>query len=270
MDRADHIGLGMAAVAHVALFALLSRGAMMTPDPLKLRPQAVDVELVDDIALQSMARQQNPPPAAQAPELGEPAPDAPDRSPEPDMAKAAAIDPLPVPTPKVAPRPAEKPVAKPTPKAVAEPARPKPAPPKPARGPRLGDDFLKGIADTPAPRTDAAAPSSANFGPADARSLNAEINRQLKRHWRPPSGADADRLVTELSVRLDRNGAVIGRPEVIAQRGVTDANRVQASLHAERAIQAVQRASPFQNLPPQFYDQWNWLQPLRFDARLSR
>jgi hypothetical protein len=57
---------------------------------------------------------------------------------------------------------------------------------------------------------------------------------------------------------------------VIEQRGVTASNRPQAQIHAERAIQAVKLASPFRNLPPEFYEQWKWLRPLRFDARLNR
>mgnify|MGYP006175994987 CR=1 FL=1 len=116
----------------------------------------------------------------------------------------------------------------------------------------------------------AAAPQAAAMGPQQKAALDAEIRRQLKPNWRPPSGADADQLVTLLEVRLDKNGAVIGTPEVIDQLGVTASNRPQAKLHAERAIQAVKLASPFRNLPPEYYEQWKWLRPLRFDARLTR
>jgi hypothetical protein len=138
------------------------------------------------------------------------------------------------------------------------------------RGSLLGKDFLKGI-DTPddAPRK-AAPPPAVAMGPQQKAALDAEIRRQLKPHWRPPSGADADKLVTLLEVRLDQSGNVIGTPEVIDQQGVTASNRPQAKLHAERAIQAVKLASPFRNLPGEFYDQWKWLRPLRFDARLNR
>jgi hypothetical protein len=76
--------------------------------------------------------------------------------------------------------------------------------------------------------------------------------------------------VTLLSVRLDKNGRVVGSPELVDQLGVTASNRPQAKLHAERAIQAVMLASPFQNLPQEYYEQWKWLKPLRFDARLNR
>jgi outer membrane biosynthesis protein TonB len=211
--------------------------------------------------------------------------------------------------PKEKPAPPKKEVAKAQPKPKPAPERPKaaaPAPSKPAksdakasaparssdskakpmtkaaatpsgkgkadkpRGSLLGKDFLKGIdANDDAPRKTAPPPAAA-MGPQQKAALDAEIRRQLKPHWRPPSGADADRLVTLLEVRLDQNGNVIGTPEVIDQQGVTASNQPQAKLHAERAIQAVKLASPFRNLPGEFYDQWKWLRPLRFDARLNR
>ena len=158
--------------------------------------------------------------------------------------------------------------AKPTAKAAAAPSGQGKAD-KP-RGSLLGKDFLKGIdASDDAPRKPAP-PAAATMGPQQKAALDAEIQRQLKPHWRPPSGADADKLVTLLEVRLDQNGNVVGQPEVIDQQGVTASNQPQAKLHAERAIQAVKLASPFRNLPGEFYDQWKWLRPLRFDARLNR
>lgn len=208
--------------------------------------------------------------------------------PKKEVAKAA-----PKPKPKPAPeKPAtpKKPAPKPTPEKpkAAAPSKPaakastKPAVKTPARasgqgkadkpkGSLLGDDFLKGIdTSADAPRKPPAPAPATAMGPAQKAALDAELRRQLKPHWRPPSGADADRLVTLLEVRLDKSGAVIGTPEVIDQLGVTASNRPQAKLHAERAIQAVKLASPFRNMPPEFYDQWKWLRPLRFDARLNR
>lgn len=138
------------------------------------------------------------------------------------------------------------------------------------KGSLLGKDFLKGIdTSSDAPRKPAPPPAAA-MGPQQKAALDAEIRRQLKPHWRPPSGADADQLVTLLEVRLDRDGAIVGTPQVVDQLGVTASNRPQAKLHAERAIQAVKLAAPFRNLPPDYYDQWKWLRPLRFDARLNR
>ena len=61
-------------------------------------------------------------------------------------------------------------------------------------------------------------------------------------------------------------GTLKGTPRVVSQTGINDSNRPQASLHAERAIRAVQLAAPF-NLPTQFYSRWRRLQ-WTFDRRL--
>lgn len=323
MDRAEKIGLGVATAGHVLLFGLLSAGFLATPNPLKLNSPPMDVSLVDEVALKSMAPQVStqPPPPSVAPDEGptedaapapvpeprplpepEPAPAPPPPTPAPPKPAAKAAPPKPAPAPpkkevpKATPKPkpaAEKPAARPKPApekpkpAAAAPAKAsqKPAPKAKANAPArasgqgkadkpkgslLGKDFLKGIdTEADAPRRPAPPPAAA-MGPAQKAALDAEIRRQLKPHWRPPSGADADRLVTLLEVRLDQNGNVIGSPQVIDQQGVTASNRPQAQIHAERAIQAVKLASPFRNLPAEYYDQWKWLRPLRFDARLNR
>ena len=230
--------------------------------------------------------------AKPAPAKPQPAP----KKPAPAKKEVAKAKPKPAPekpTPKAKPTPAKpspakaktdtkaeadaKPAAKPSTKSTA-----KPKPNAPARasgqgkadkpkGSLLGKDFLKGIdTNADAPRRPPAPAPAAAMGAAQKSALDAELRRQLKPHWRPPSGADADKLVTLLEVRLDKSGAVIGTPQVIDQLGVTASNRPQAKLHAERAIQAVKLASPFRNMPPEFYDQWKWLRPLRFDARLNR
>jgi hypothetical protein len=306
MERSEKIGLGIATAGHVLLFGVLSAGFLSTPNPLKLNSPPMDVSMVDEVALKSMAPavSTTPPPAAESPEQGPPEEAAP--APEPQPPPRAEPEAAPPPPPRPAPPRAVAEKAKPSPKPPAAPpkAETKPAPPraKPAARPAparetpqvkpaaekpkasgsgtgarqrtslLGPDFLKGIQSetrTPRPAKPSPAPAAA-MGPQQKTALDAEIRRQLKAHWRPPSGADADQLVTLLSVHLDKMGRVVGTPEVIDQQGVTASNRPQAKLHAERAVQAVMLASPFQNLPPEYYDQWKWLQPLRFDARLTR
>ena len=66
---------------------------------------------------------------------------------------------------------------------------------------------------------------------------------------------------------LNPDGTLKGRPEVVSQSGITDSNRPQAALHAERAIRAVQLAAPF-DLPEEFYDRWRRIREWRFDRRL--
>lgn len=289
MDRSERIGLGVATAGHVLLFGALSLGLLRTSVPLPPRQTTIDVALADSIALESRTTQPTTeaPRSATAPEQGPPEPDA--TPPEPSEAVSAPVAAPAPPTPAppkpraVAPAP-EKPretAQKQTPpKASTKPAEKKPAAKaeptpkpsdKPQRASRLGRDFLKGLdADTPSARNAPTSGSNAPMGAAAARALNAEITRQIKPFWRPPSGADAEKLVTLLSVRLDQNGAVIGRIEVIGQEGITASNRAQADLHAERAVQAVMRASPFRNLPPEYYDQWKWLRPLRIYASLGQ
>lgn len=131
----------------------------------------------------------------------------------------------------------------------------------PARSTRLGDDFLKGVSDRPAPVSRAA-------GPAAEAALARDVLRQLKPHWRAPVGPDADQLRTELAIALDRDGGVRS-VRVIGTIGVTPSNRPQVRLHQEAAQRAVRLAAPFR-LPADLYDSWKLLEPVGFDRRLSR
>ncbi|HTM97083.1 MAG TPA: cell envelope biogenesis protein TolA [Croceibacterium sp.] len=292
MERSERIGLGIATAGHVLLIAVLSFGLLQRDVAIPPSPPAIDVSIADAVSLRSTTTAPAVPQQAQAPEQGVTEPDAtpPPPAPEPEEMPVAqprdVAPPTPAPTPKPTPTPAPpkaqpkpQPKAetpkKPTPAAKPAPAKPSPskvetAKPKPQRASRLGADFLKGLDDARPSRPTPAPAASAPMGAVAARALNAEINRQIKPYWRPPSGADADRLVTLLSVHLDRSGAVVGEIEVVDQQGITPSNRAQAALHAERAVQAVRRASPFQNLPAEYYDQWKWLKPLKFDARLAQ
>jgi outer membrane biosynthesis protein TonB len=306
MERAEKIGLGVASAAHVLLFGLLSSNVLRAPDPLKLHNPPIEVSLVGPVALESTAPKinPNPPPSSRAPETGpeeeaKPAPTPPaplqkampKATPAPPPPKALPPKPKPAPKPVALAKPAPKPAPpKPAPAARSLPTPSRTAPPKaPAkpvvasgkgtgqktRGSQLGPDFLKGInSPTPAPAnskpTPAAGVPAAKMGPAEARALNDEIGRQIYRRLRLPSGADVELLVASLDVKLDHKGAVIGQPTVLSVSGITDSNRPQVELYKERAIQAVMQASPFQNLPPQFYEQWRWLSPLRVYARKAQ
>jgi len=75
--------------------------------------------------------------------------------------------------------------------------------------------------------------------------------------------------VTILSWNLNRDGTLAGRPTVVRQEGINDANRAQAGRHAEQAIRAVQLAAPF-DLPEEYYDAWKRVASFRFDRKLSQ
>lgn len=277
MERGDTLGISIAAAGHVLLIAALALG-LFNPRPVKPPPaDAIDVSLVDSVALESATRTPAPASAAAAPEEG-PVEEA---APAPPQERVVAEPP---PLPKPEPRPEPKPKAQPKP----APAKPKPAPApakavappkvapsKPAaatgqgkavaaRAPRLDLKYLDGAsAGSPSPTRG----SPAKLGDAEARALNQEISRQLKPHWRAPSGADADQLVTTLRWRLNANGTIASGPDVVLQTGITESNQPQAELHKEAAIRAVRAAAPF-NLPPEYYDYWKNIVSFRFDKRL--
>ncbi|MFT3967557.1 MAG: cell envelope biogenesis protein TolA [Sphingobium sp.] len=210
-----------------------------------------------------------PKPVPKKPEPPKPTP------PQPKPAAAAPVVKTPPPT-KPSPKPSTaaspskstasaKPSASSPAKSDAKPAASGSGKADKPRGTRLGPNFLQGIADdTPNP---AAKGANAPLGAAEARALNAEITRQLKPHWRAPTGADVDQLVTILTWRLNKDGTIASGPTVVSQSGKTDTNRPQQQLHIEAAIRAVRAAAPF-TLPPQYYDNWKFIEEFRFDKRL--
>jgi len=200
--------------------------------------------------------------------------------PKPPAPKPAAAKPKPAPPAERAkPAPAkEKPKAAPA-KAAPSKAPAKPAPAKPAaamgkgqtdrpRGSQLGPDFLKGI-QSEGPRSPApAAPAASVVGAKQKAALDGEIRRQLKPHWKAPTGADAEQLRTIVAVELTQSGAISGAPEVVDTTGITASNRAQVKLHQELAVKAIRLAAPFK-LPLDLYDGWKSLR-IAFDKRLSQ
>lgn len=300
----ERVGLVVAIAAHIGLAALL----LWHPNsaPVVVPPQRVEVTISDEVSVTSTAPQPAAQAAPDmAPDVGEPAPPEPEAEPspppEPPKPPKPAAKPLP---PKPEPRPVPRPVAKPVPKPTMRPEPPRPiarptmrpaprpsaAPAKPAARPatnpaprqsvadafkptttpggtKVGADFLKGVQGAQA-NGPARTPPAAAAGPAVRSGLVGAITRQLKPRWAAPQGADADKLVTVLTWNLNRDGSLAGSPRLVRQEGITDANRAQAALHAERAMRAVQLAAPFQ-LPDEYYNIWKQV-TIRFDKGLSQ
>ena len=287
MDRAERAGWGAAVAGHVLVFGALSLGLVAVPKPVPPSTPAVDVQIVDEVALKDQVTNPAPAPPAPsvAPEVG-PAVEAPPPPPEPVPApkkSAALVPPVPTPAPvKAKAAPALKAVAAPTRPPAAKPVAKAPAKPVVARailsrdtlaaspparphGARLGNDFLKGIGDRPSAST-----SAAPRGPVGAvatTSIGRLVREQLKPHWKAPTGADAELLRTELSISLGPDGSV-REVHVIRTTGQTDSNRAQVKLHQEAAVKAVRLAAPFA-LPAELYDAWKLLEPVSFDKRLG-
>lgn len=276
LGREEKLGLGVALAAHVALFGFL---ALHDPAHNVIPPpQRMEVSLATDVSLTSTspnptAEQQAAVAPETAPPLPEPAPEPveqtrpaprPEPQPQPKPKPAPRATAKPQPRPSPSPRASSRPEAKPSPRASSRPT-PAPKPTQRSGGSRIGSDFLAGAGA--GERNDSRGTPAAAFGAAEQASLEQAINRQLKPHWSAPQGADAELLVTVLSWELNPDGTLKGRPTVVSQSGITDSNRPQAALHAERAIRSVQLAAPF-NLPEQFYDKWRRIRSWRFDRRL--
>lgn len=251
----ERIGLIVAVAAHVGLFTWLAL------DPLgrdiEPAPQRMTVSFADEVALESTS----PEPMAQAapdvaPERGETSPE-PEPVVVPEPARRVVASPL--------PRPSAKPTAA-KPKVAAKPAAERRRPDAPKGASRVGEDFLKGIPGGQVPGG-ATNPAGARASPQVAASLSQAIARQLVPHWKAPQGADAEKLTTYLSWDLNEDGSLVGRPRMVRQEGITDANRAQASRHAEQAIRAVQLAAPFK-LPAQYYATWRKIRNSPFDRNL--
>ena len=262
MDRAEAAGLGIATAGHVALLAALTYGIATTSLPAP-RSDPIEVAFVEEVGLES---------TSPTPTAVEPAPLAgPENGPPlPAMPAPPETQPVPAPQPQPQPRaaapkpaPAPKPQARPAPtKAAAAPA--KPAPPR--RNASGLSSVVAGLSDRANP-SQSTSPPAAAAGPAVQASLGAEVRRQLKPHWKAPTGADAEQLRTEVIISLAQDGRVTDI-RIAGTTGQTASNRPQVPLHREQAERAVRLAAPFR-LPAQYYDAWKSLR-VTFDKRLSQ
>ena len=277
LSAEEKIGVVVAIALHAGLIAWLalapSRSTFQPP------PERMTVSLSEEVAPEATS----PEPLAQAapetaPTLGEAAAE-PEPLPvvvPPEPAPRMVASPLPRPASPVA-KPTARPSAKPSAKPAAKPSakaaaatdtRTRRRPDATAGASRVGNDFLKGIPGGEA-RGAAQNPPAARVGPQVAASLAQAISRALKPRWNAPQGAEADQLVTVLAFDLNPDGSLAGKPRVVSQSGVTDANSAQKARHAEQAIRAVQLAAPF-DLPEQYYSLWKRVASFRFDRRLSQ
>jgi hypothetical protein len=226
MDRAEFVGTGAALAIHVGLIAAMSINLARVANVPE--PPAMEVELVEDVGLQSAASAAAPPPS-QAPEIGE----------------APVIEPTPAPA--VIP-------TTPAPRVTPTPARPqKPAPAaKAPRVSRIGDDFLKGIAEAPAAAK--AAPAAAKF---DARA-KASIAQLIADQIRPCAlrqrelGAGANRIQVVLNLQLHPSGRLRRSPTVVNVTGDDGENAQFVDLVVNQAIASYRQCSPLR-LPAELY-----------------
>lgn len=243
MDRAEWTGAGAALVFHAVLIGALSLSlAHVAKVP---EPPAMEVELADEVALQSAAPTSvaTPPPAAEAPEVGPPEP-----------VEAPPPVPAPTPVPSPTPRPIQK--VQPTP-ARPTPARPAPvkAQPQP-RAPRLGNDFLKGVSDDLAPRGSQAKPAAATVSASAMAGIISAIRRQVQpcadRQVNP--GPGASRIKVRMRLQLAPNGRLRRPPMILGTSGVDGDNAQYEERVVDLAVAAFVGCAPLRGLPPELYE----------------
>lgn len=230
LDRAEMAGTGAAVFFHVALIAAMSM-SLASIDSVP-EPPAMEVELVDDVGLQAAAPQPMPfapPPPSQAPEIGD------------------AIEPTPA-----------RPVEAPSPAPSVRPTPPQPqraTPQKPAqRVSRIGDDFLKGIADSSASASEAR-PAAATFDSRAKVSVGQAILRQVKpcADRQPYIGEGANQLRMTVNLRLNRNGRLARPPSILNISGDSDLRGRYGELLEDQVRRIFAQCTPLR-LPAELYD----------------
>jgi hypothetical protein len=227
LDRAEWTGTGAALLFHVALIGALSMSlAHVASVP---EPPAMEVELVEDVGLTAAAPQSIavPPPPSQAPEIGQAEPTE-----TPPVIQPAR-------TPSIAPAPAK-------PQLPAKPA---------SRVSRIGDDFLKGIADSQSQSSAPAKPTAATFSATARASIGQAILRQVQpcADRQPYIGEGANQVRLTLNLKLARNGRLIRPPVVLRTAGDPDLRAKYGELLEDQVRRIFADCTPLR-LPAELYD----------------
>lgn len=269
--REERTGLFVAVAFHMGLVLVL---LVQPAERGKIIPtERMTVNLAEDVGMVATAPEPVPESrAATAPEISE--------TPAPALEPVVQPQPAPLPVQPPVRRPVERvqsPIPAPTraadtrPRRRPEPSRAQeqPRPQQPAQrggGSRVGDNFLAGAGDSA--RTEETRTPASQIGASAKASIVQAVARQIKPHWAPPNGPEVDKIVTFVRFRLNENGSLSGRPEVVRQTGINETNRAQAERHAEQAIRAVQLAAPF-DLPDEYYEAWKVI-TANLDWRLAQ
>lgn len=237
-DRFEWEGAGLALVLHAALIGALSLSlADLDTEP---EPQAMEVDFVEEVTLDSAAPQSVPTPS----------------SPPPAPVEQAALEPQ-VPPPPPTPRAVSQPVARPQPPAPRQARRPPPRPqqrpaPRPAQRPGLGDDFLAKLDDDLAPRAGPAAPVyNAKARTNIANSIQSQAQRCADRQ--PYLGEGADEVRMEIRLSFARSGRLARPPLITAMAGPAEYRSKYGELLEDQVRRIFADCAPFR-LPADLYD----------------
>jgi outer membrane biosynthesis protein TonB len=248
-----HAGIAAALLISWPWARDLKVGAVV-PVTIVANAPVTDLRAAEQAPVEQDAQTETPVPDAPAdvtPPPATPTPPAPQPTPAPAKA-APPPKPAPVPTPKPAP-------PQPAPKAAASKAQPKPA--------EKSLDFDALLASIPGSKS-APRPSSAPKGasrPQTAQQARPNLGSglsasaamtgladELQRRWNPNCEVEGGRdVVVRVTFALGAGGQLVGEPA----SEIRGARNAVSQASAERAVRAVYAASPFRNLPREFYGQ---------------
>jgi outer membrane biosynthesis protein TonB len=213
----------------------------------------VPVDLVTIADETNVAAQAPPAPEPEKMDMPQPVVEAP---PEPQM---EAVEPAPEPPipkfdiKKPEPPKPDKPVEKPKKNAsddFASLLNKLTAPEKPVKNARPADRVIQG----------------AGAGTAMTANIADALKSQIYRCWSPPTGApNARDLVVDFDLRLNRDGSV-GGVQMTGGTAMAAASSPYTRAAAEAASRAIYACQPYR-LPPERYNVWQEISPLRFDPR---
>lgn len=298
MAQADRRKLAPALTASAALHLIIfGAGVIAWPWIHKVVPvQVTPVTLLTSTELARLTaaeRAEKPEPAAtpepepEAPPAPPPTP-APAPTPAPPPAPAPQPKPVPAPTPKPAPAPVPTPAPKPVPKVVDKtpPAKTAAAP---AQTPPSKSVDLDALAKSLAQNTKASGPTTRSSAPkgaarpetdlsdrapdgqarATSQTALGQIRDKLIRLWNPNCGLETAANVHILvRMTLNPDGSLIGRPQLVDYKDVDAITDGTLKASAIRALSAVSRGSPYDNLPKDDYNFWKTI-VLNFDAKAA-
>jgi hypothetical protein len=245
----------LAIVVSVLFHALIFAAALFsfhrnfdTPEDSHVVP----VDLVTIADQTNVAAQAPPAPEPEKMDMPKPVLEAP---PEPQMQEVEPAPEPPMPQFKIAkdkPKPEDKPA--PTKKEMQQDfnalLNKLTTPDKPVKTAKAGPRVIQGV-------------SAGNLMTAD---LADALKSQIYRCWSPPTGApDARDLIVDYDLSLNPDGTV-GRLQLTPGSAAQAAGNGYTRAAAEAASRAIYQCQPYR-LPPDRYDLWREINPLRFDPR---
>ena len=237
LRKEDKAGLAAAIVLHLALAGVLIFQPEAPAPPI---PERMTVNLAEDVGFDAISP--TPVLESRASTSPDPSDELTATPPQPEVVERPVTE---RPAPEAASRPREE-----TRRAT---RRETPTSTTTAGGTRRFEQAFSGAGSST--NTQETRIPASEIGASAKASLAQAVARQIKPKWAPPDGPEVEKITSFVRFRLNEDGSLAGKPQMVRQTGVNATNRAQAARHAEQAVRAVQLAAPF-DLPAEYYEAW--------------